>query len=32
MTALQALAGRKFADRIVVASYTDEEKYLANDF
>ncbi|KAI8329802.1 hypothetical protein BC941DRAFT_463605 [Chlamydoabsidia padenii] len=32
MTALQSLAGRKFADRIVVASYTDEEKYLADDF
>ncbi|CAO3593841.1 unnamed protein product [Absidia cylindrospora] len=32
MAALQALAGRKFADRIVVASYIDEEKYAADDF
>ncbi|KAI8059588.1 hypothetical protein BC940DRAFT_313471 [Gongronella butleri] len=30
-TALQALAGRKFADRTVVASYIDEESYI-NDY
>ncbi|KAI8084439.1 uncharacterized protein BX664DRAFT_336995 [Halteromyces radiatus] len=32
VTALQSLAGRKFADRIVVASYIDEDKYLSDYF
>ncbi|KAJ3056117.1 hypothetical protein HK097_008040 [Rhizophlyctis rosea] len=31
-TALKALAGRKFADRTVVTSYWNEDKYLADDF
>ncbi|KAI7884387.1 hypothetical protein K492DRAFT_183411 [Lichtheimia hyalospora FSU 10163] len=32
MTALRALAGRKFADRTVVTSFVDEEHYLADNF
>ncbi|CAO3646362.1 unnamed protein product [Cunninghamella blakesleeana] len=32
MAALQALAGRKFSDRTVVASFIDEEKYIAEEF
>ncbi|CAG8527242.1 9748_t:CDS:10 [Paraglomus brasilianum] len=30
--ALRALAGRKFAERTVLTSYIDEEKYVADDF
>jgi len=30
--AFQALAGRKFASRIVITSYFDEEKYAKRDF
>lgn len=31
-TALRALAGRKFADRTVLTSFVDEEKYMAGEF
>jgi hypothetical protein len=32
LTALKALAGRKFADRTVLASFYDEQKYEADEF
>jgi len=32
LTALKALAGRKFADRTVLASFYEEAKYEADDF
>jgi splicing factor U2AF subunit len=32
LNALRALAGRKFADRTVVASFIEEENYLADNF
>jgi splicing factor U2AF subunit len=32
LEALRALAGRKFADRTVVATFIDEENYLSDNF
>ncbi|CEG83986.1 hypothetical protein RMATCC62417_17844 [Rhizopus microsporus] len=32
LNALRALAGRKFADRTVVASFIEEENYLTDNF